>query len=880
MTLRPLCVTVTLAILAACLGGPTTSFATEAPAAPLEGFAGMPTGREFILDGGFEAPSPGPWVENNWAQNEVEFVRDTDQPWQGKYSQRVRMIQVKGRNRLELVQPLRGLTPGDTVLVRFALRGTANGRPLSVVLRRRAVPYTTIASQYVIVSETWQTVSFPVTIPPDFDTSDVAFFIDLQDAATVWVDAVSVALLPKVDPRPPQAGNLVANGSFEVGTSGWVANLRGWGRLEKSSAARDRITPADWTVVEDAQAPEGRKVLRFEVHEDGKAIVDSGFFAYRHGRPLHLTLRLNAPAAGAEARVAIGSGESPEYLRWQAETTVKGAAPGWSTVTLDCTPGPSPTGAFVEVSTTSLGTWLVDAVRVEQAPGRDAASFGCEMPQAPTGHIFRGNEVPRLRVLAAGAAPGNIQASVRINDVWDRTVATLPLTLRIGADGRGQAELRLPSDRFGGFRCAVEAKGRLLAEQLYTVVPNLPRPDGSGRSFFGGHFPFDEYSLDLAERGGFRWLRMMSSQLDTNWIAVQPTPDRWALRTTAVERAMARGFSVLGNLNSPPEWAALKAGSESYDWWNGRLPRDWADYATYVERTVKAFPGIRAWEVGNEMDHTYLIPPPGTDKLTAYTELVRHARATIEGVDPKLAIVGLGVANAVGPFLRKALTSGVAADLDAIAFHFYYEDLDPMELRPDFALTLAAMRATRSRTGASPELWMGEGGMWGNRSPSRLSLLGVPPTGSTDLDAAHAIVRNAAAFKALGLAHSFHYAGRAGSGNQIWRSECSGLTDFDGSARPALAAHAAMVWLLDTASPAGAESVTIGAAQVRLARFHDAQRGRITVAWSRTPIKAASVPGLLDGVSEVRDMMGNPLSAPYQLTAAPIYVIAHTGAGR
>ncbi|MDZ4199757.1 MAG: hypothetical protein U1E27_10805, partial [Kiritimatiellia bacterium] len=34
-----------------------------------------PVLRELIQDGGFEGQAPGPWTENNWAGNEVEFTR-------------------------------------------------------------------------------------------------------------------------------------------------------------------------------------------------------------------------------------------------------------------------------------------------------------------------------------------------------------------------------------------------------------------------------------------------------------------------------------------------------------------------------------------------------------------------------------------------------------------------------------------------------------------------------------------------------------------------------------------------------------------------------------------------------------------------------------
>ena len=109
--------------------------------------------------------------------------------------------------------------------------------------------------------------------------------------------------------------------------------------------------------------------------------------------------------------------------------------------------------------------------------------------------------------------------------------------------------------------------------------------------------------------------------------AIPPAADRWTFRTVSVERALARGFSILGNLNSPPEWAALNTGTQPYEWWHARLPRDWAEYATYVRRTVEAFPGIRVWEVGNEMDCDFLIVPPDRDKPAVYADLVKRTRA-------------------------------------------------------------------------------------------------------------------------------------------------------------------------------------------------------------------------------------------------------------
>ncbi|MDZ4198023.1 MAG: hypothetical protein U1E27_01925, partial [Kiritimatiellia bacterium] len=124
----------------------------------------------------------------------------------------------------------------------------------------------------------------------------------------------------------------------------------------------------------------------------------------------------------------------------------------------------------------------------------------------------------------------------------------------------------------------------------------------------------------------------------------------------------------------------------------------------------------------------------------------------------------------------------------------------------------------------------------------------------------------------LGVRRHFHYSAVNNAG-QVWRTECNSLVDIDGSARPSAAAHAAMVWLLDDADPIGIETVNVDSADVRVASFRSPSRGTIRVVWSRTPIAAARVPKLLDGAREIRDLMGNPVIGPAELSAAPIYIL-------
>ena len=847
---------------------PPARLADEAP----------PVEEELISDGGFEGPAPGPWGQNNWAKNEVEFARDTDHPYRGRFSQRLRLVRAVGPADLQLVQRLEDIGPGGGVLVKLAVRGRSNARPLAVEIRRNGPPYTTYSSLSVPPTEDWQMHAFVATLPAVLPADGLGLYIHLNDESTVWIDEVSVGLLPKVDPRGPLAGNQIVNGSFEVGLARWTLYNRDACALADGPRAFENIAGPDGAVEAAADAPAGLSVLRFSVREFCGAYLNSAYVPYRHGHALSASVRIRARSGGGAVELSLGHGQPPTWLG-KATATIGSA---WQTINLTCIPGPSASGgAFLQVFSKAPGDYMIDDVRVEQTPAVTVAGpvYGCAVIDAPPASLFRGDEQPRLRVRAAGLAPAaRIRASLRVCDAWERTIAELPLTLAADDAGYASTELALPRSRFGGFHCALEVANRMEAEAVYSLVPSLPKPDGSGHSFFGGHFQLNPYGLDLAERMGMRWLRL-HPPLNTKWMLAEPEQGTCVFQTVGVERAVARGFSVLGSLDTTPKWAATPGNDEPYTWWNSRVPRDWVQWADYVQAAIRAFPGIRHWEVFNEPDIDFLLVPKGTDKAAAYTEILAHTQQAVDALAltapalAKIELVGLPVSSLDRPFFREVIAKGGATHVDSLGFHFYYEDLDPLEKKPDFLEQLMAMRAARNRSGAEPGIWHTEGGIWIKSAPSWFALYGLPRSETTtQLDGAHTLVRTAVALKALGLKRHFHYA-VGGNAGLMWRTECSSLIDLDGSARPGAAAHAAMVWLLDDAEPKGVVTVVVGAAQVRVASFRSPSRGTIRVAWSRLPVVASLVPHLLEGASEVRDLMGNPVNGMPELSAAPIYVI-------
>lgn len=843
----------------------------EEPPAPI---------RELVKDGGFEGPAPGAWNENNWAQNEVSFVRDTNQPYRGRLSQRMQITRATSIADLQLVQKLEGLEAGGAVRVRLALRGRSNSRSLMAQVRRCGTPYTTYGVLTMPPTGNWQTFGFVSMIPAVIPADGIGVYVHLGDESPAWVDEVSVGLLPPLDARGSLSGNLLVNGSFEVGLARWTVYNRDFTALANTPLASENLGAPSGAVERAPDAPHGTHLLALTVRPYCCACLNSAYFPYRYGHPLTARGRIRARSGGGAVELSLGHGESPNVV-WLGKRSVEvGAA--WQTVELSCLPGPSAGGgAFLQVFSGAPGEYLIDDLRVEQLPAATSSVpvYGCAVIDAPPGKLFRSDERPRLRVLAAGLPPGAQRAGVlRVSDVWERTIARIPVSLQTDADGAGGVELDLPSDRFGGFRCALEIDGALQAEAIYSLAPALPPPDGSGRSFFGGHFQLDPYALDLAERCGMRWLRL-HPPLNTKWIVAEPEQGKRRFHTIGVERALARGFSILGSLDTTPQWAATPGIDLPYEWWNSRVPRDWTQWQGYVQAALRAFPGIRHWEIWNEPDISFLQVPEGVDKAAAYTDILTHTQQAVDDLarsDPALAnveLVGLPVAGLDSNFFRDVIAKGGAGKVDSLAFHFYYEDLDPSEKRPDFLEQLATLRAARNRRGGEPGVWHTEGGIWIRSGPTWLSLFRLPVSdGSTQLQGAHTLVRTAVALKALGLRRHFQYAA-LGNASLVYRTECSGLIDIDGSARPSAAAHAAMVWLLDDAEPLGLETVAVGAAKVRLARFQSRSRGAIHVLWSRVPVPLAQVPGLPAKRGTMRDLMGNPLTGAVTLTAAPIYLI-------
>jgi hypothetical protein len=476
----------------------------------------------------------------------------------------------------------------------------------------------------------------------------------------------------------------------------------------------------------------------------------------------------------------------------------------------------------------------------------------------------------------------------RTLDTWNREVGRGAVSVTLDPQGYGQAEIELPASLQGSFKCEAFAAAQAptdvsampQAEVIYHVLPHLKSPAEVPDSFFGGHVSLTPYNLLIAEKAGFCWLRL-HPPLTTKWMVVEPRKDEFVFNTAGVARARQQGFHILGNFDTTPAFRADAAPADAAKstWYTSFAPASLDDWSNYVRRTAKAFaPYIDHWEVWNEPDGGFLRVRDGQDKEQVYLKLVEAARKAVNEAEPGAKLIGPTVATLERPFATHVLAKGLGKSLDGLSFHLYSEDLGPEEKRPPLLDQIQALRNAEIEGGTENlPLWHTEGGIWLQHGNTWLKTTGKPPIVTTSVaDAASTLVRTAVALKAMGVTHHFMYAAYASpAGRVVYRDECSGMIDVNGIPHAALGAHAAMVAMIEEATPVKFEQIAAGSAKVSVARFRKGDTP-ITVLWSRQPATLAAIPDL-DAHATAYDMMGNPipLDATTTVGLSPIYLLSN-----
>lgn len=872
-------------------------------------FAETAPSPNLLSNPGFEE-GIAPWAENNWLHNEVRYERDKVNPHSGTYSYKMQFTKAINDTLTQFLYPNLAVKPNQTLRVSYWARGISNGPSLHLLIRKGEEPYTVYFRAESIPTEQWQEFVYTISLPAKIDQNSIQLAFQLRGLGTIWMDDVSVTEMPAVEEGEAPRENPIRNASFEAGRDGWTGTfrLREFGTAwEESGSNSPSPEGSRLMTTEAADAPQGRRYLSFDIPEQGRAVLTSAYFPARYGHAMTLkfSLRSSAPVS---FHASVASGKNGN-VRLDGGSTLR-SSEKWQTFSVPVTLNPAPGGVYCAFfDFPNPGHYDLDAVSLieKESPGvplYPPAISIIPTAQTPIAHLYALNQDGKFQVQVAGMkSTGNYPCIVTVLDYLDQIVAQSQIDISLDAEGYGQAAFPVPTNRYGAFRMEVRhlagqdtkeapswwqrwlgqkktavpktPTGPLLAEQIYSVLPELPAPGERPDSYFGSHVDLNSYNLEIARRAGFRWLRLYPP-LMTQWMAMEHTPGNWTFQTESVAKAKSLGFRILANLGTAPNFAAdVDPKGEKARWTRSYPPADLNRWKEYIVRAFNAFsPTVDAWEIWNEPDGGYLKVRPGLDKTEIYFSLLKAAREALDSTGKPVFVTGPAIANINAPLGWGILDKGAAEYLDAFSFHFYSLAAGGNNPDIDFLNSVMARYASYHGKNNGPlPLWHTEGGIYLAGSQSWLQTYRIPPSSVvTPAQGAASIIRSAIYFKAYGVKRHFAYqSGTSETGRRTPEDITCGFIDVTGIPGPGIAAHAAMVSLVEDATGSGFETRVLDGVPVRIAHF-TAEKNKIDVYWATTSVALSKIL-VSTFAGEVFDMMGNPISLKdANVGEYPIYV--------
>jgi hypothetical protein len=290
--------------------------------------------------------------------------------------------------------------------------------------------------------------------------------------------------------------------------------------------------------------------------------------------------------------------------------------------------------------------------------------------------------IPGIIFLCASSCTGSDSSLVDSN-----TDAVEPEEDTLGEDGRDSVEIEAEVNAEPDMELMEEPGDAydVTAEDAEAefVDPNEASPYGMNilRSVAEELEPSEELRrqiYSLLQEAGVTWIRDSGGRgprTFTSWWRVEPEQGEWtwAEADEDLDMALSYGFTYVGYLGRPAEWARLDGSEGEND-----HPRDMDQFRTYVRAVVQRYGfgdggkrQIRYWEVGNEPNNNdYYRSDP-----RQYLDLLMAAYEAVKAVDPdaKVILGGLGGVglNDSNPFEEYIFENGASHYFDIFNFHAY-----------------------------------------------------------------------------------------------------------------------------------------------------------------------------------------------------------------
>jgi hypothetical protein len=702
-------------------------------------------GENMIVNGDFTADTDNDGLADGWQIEEQGGLKIRPSRETGPEGGQAQVITARREegdpyhgHAMLLQQDTFALRKDQWYKVTFQVRGTIPGSSASIAIRQTD-PWGELGlSRQFRLHRDWQPREFLFRA-----TRDISEHIRLQ----IWFTqpgTLSIANVQIVEAEAreaqrhyveavpaTEAKNLVPNGSFECGTSGWgsIGPGAGWGMNSLTSlfGHLDTEMPA-----------QGKHSFRIDLDKAAAPVVafdyfnveaipvhyvlvgNRGWISVEPGKPYTLSASVRAASAGTPGLLSVHEAFAGE------QTKPFTATKEWQRVTFTFTPQADQVyvgvGPDLRKSDQQKATVWVDAVqceRGEQATDYEPhAALEVGLTWAQPGHLFDSPAEARAIITAANAGHGEQRVRVRatVTDFFDKVVARPEVTLRVPAGGGAAQELDLGVRDKGYYQLRLEAPGAtvlpLLAERF--AVIDFPR---AADGYFGmNHAYSDEETVKLSRDIGLSWFRDWSLK----WHQVEPEKGTFdfAPMDFQIERVRRQRLDVIGLLPFPSsKWASTAPpdATSSHDMrenaWAAYMPRDLDEFADYVRATVRHYKGrIHIWEILNEPLYTgYALPRRNGYTVEDYVSVLKTAYQTIKGVQPEATVIG-GIAADPETLASEFIGAGGLDWVDMLNIHIY-----PVFQLPEAYLPrLAELNARMQEAGKAKPLAYTEGSYYGD----------------------------------------------------------------------------------------------------------------------------------------------------------------------
>ena len=560
-------------------------------------------------------------------------------------------------------------------------------------------------------------------------------FVLSINASTV---AVAEDIVTKWNPAimPIEAKNLLPNGSFECGTSGWIpcGKSTGWGGNLSDL----------YGTIQTGDAQDGKNSLRIDLGpgktmetffdcwppartiQSAPQVANWGWIRVEKGKTYTLSAYMKADREGIPARLAMRfAGTAKPLLLPTEHTKAFTLTSQWNryslTVPADSADAFMVVGPDLSATPEASATVWIDSIQLEQADAptdfqpRETIEVGVYTGRP--GNVYDVKEPCKVNLHVSNTLDvgTKVRFTIRAEDYFGDPLPEKSVEVAVKPHASTLRQVPLNVQDLGHYRTTVswDTQGIKHTTTLnLTVVESFSADD----SPFGiNHAPVTPEMCKTFTRGGIVWARDWSP----NWQFIEPVQGQVNFEDTdrQIDRVLKTGMKVMSLLPSNPStnWASEAPASIPATGWKrlAYAPAKPELLNEFVGKAVSRYKDrVKYWEFLNEpvWCSDFCMPKEGGYTSASYLSLLKGVYKAMKTADPTCQVLGGLSTESMFPIGDEIIVAGGLKYMDIFNLHPYP---DPGTSAPELLIShMKRILGVMDANGGRKPIWATETGYY------------------------------------------------------------------------------------------------------------------------------------------------------------------------